>query len=74
MLLGMVIPGWFLEPLRDVLHGAGYQVAYAVLREPLSVCAVRAQERERVIDLEGRTPDQAADVIAESLAAGGLTV
>ena len=96
---GIVIPGWFLEPLRDALHGAGCQVAYAVLREPLPVCAARAQGRERepladpevieqlwrnfedlgdlernVIDLEGRTPEQAADVVAESLAAGVLAV
>jgi hypothetical protein len=96
---GIVIPGWFLEPLRDALHGAGCQVAYAVLREPLSVCAARAQERQRepladpevierlwrnfedlgdfepnAIGLEGRTPEQAADMVAKSLAAGGLTV
>jgi tRNA uridine 5-carbamoylmethylation protein Kti12 len=96
---GIVIPGWFLEPLRDALQGAGCQVAYAVLREPLSVCAGRAQERERgpladpevierlwrnfedlgdlernVVDLEGRTPEQAADVVTESLAAGALAV
>jgi predicted kinase len=44
---GIVIPGWFLEPLRDVLHGAGHRVAYAVLRTPLSVCTSRAQERQR---------------------------
>lgn len=44
---GIVIPGWFLEPLRDALHGAGHRVAYAVLRAPLSVCRARAQARER---------------------------
>jgi predicted kinase len=96
---GIVIPGWFLEPLRDSLQKAGCQVAYAVLREPLSVCAARAQGRERepladpevierlwrnfedlddfepnVIDLGGRSPEQAADVVAESLAAGVLAV
>lgn len=96
---GIVIPGWFLEPLRDVLHGAGCKVAYAVLREDLSVCLARAQERDRepladpaaierlwrnfedlgelepnVIDLEGRTPEQAADAVEESLSAGVLAV
>jgi adenylate kinase family enzyme len=96
---GIVIPGWFLEPLRDALQGAGCQVAYAVLREPLSVCLARAQGRERepladpeviewlwrnfedlgdfernVIDLDGRSPEQGADLVAESLAAGVLTV
>jgi tRNA uridine 5-carbamoylmethylation protein Kti12 len=43
----IVIPGWFLEPLRDVLRGAGQEVAYAVLRAPLSVCIERARDRER---------------------------
>jgi tRNA uridine 5-carbamoylmethylation protein Kti12 len=42
---GIVIPGWFLEPLRDALHEAGHRVAYAVLRAPLSVCSARAQTR-----------------------------
>lgn len=44
---GIVIPGWFLEPLRDALHGAGHRVDYAVLRAPLSVCRDRAQARAR---------------------------
>lgn len=43
---GIVIPGWFLEPLRDALKGEGQEVAYAVLRAPLSVCMERAQNRE----------------------------
>jgi predicted kinase len=43
---GIVIPGWFLEPVRDALHAAGHQVALAVLRAPLSVCLARVQERE----------------------------
>jgi tRNA uridine 5-carbamoylmethylation protein Kti12 len=95
---GIVIPGWFLEPLRDALQEAGRKVAYAVLREPLSVCAERVRGRDReplagpevierlwrnfedlgdlernVIELSGRNPEQAADAVAESLAAGGLT-
>jgi tRNA uridine 5-carbamoylmethylation protein Kti12 len=44
---GIVIPGWFLEPLRDALRTAGHEVAYAVLRAPLPVCVERAQDRER---------------------------
>jgi len=44
---GIVIPGWFLEPLRDALHEAGLRVAYAVLRAPLSVCTARAHARGR---------------------------
>ena len=42
---GIVIPGWFLEPLRDGLRNAGHRVAYAVLRAPLAVCASRARAR-----------------------------
>lgn len=44
---GIIIPGWFFEPLRDALNDAGHQVACAVLRAPLSVCMARAQDRER---------------------------
>jgi predicted kinase len=43
---GIVIPGWFLEPLRDRLRDAGIPVAYAVLRAPRSVCTARVQSRE----------------------------
>jgi len=43
---GIVIPGWFLEPVRDALHAAGHQVALAVLRAPLPICLARVQERE----------------------------
>jgi predicted kinase len=43
---GIFIPGWFLEPVRDVLRDGGHEVAYAVLRAPLSVCTARVQARE----------------------------
>ncbi len=42
---GIVIPGWFLEPLRDSLIAGGRRVAYAVLRAPLAVCLQRARDR-----------------------------
>jgi hypothetical protein len=42
---GIIIPGWFFEPLRDSLRKAGHPVAFAVLRAPLSVCVSRAQRR-----------------------------
>jgi adenylate kinase family enzyme len=42
---GIVSPKWFLEPLRDALHGAGRTVAYAVLRAPLGICLARARDR-----------------------------
>jgi predicted kinase len=43
---GIVIPGWFLEPVRDALRDAGHPVALAVLRTPLPVCLERLRERE----------------------------
>jgi tRNA uridine 5-carbamoylmethylation protein Kti12 len=42
---GIVIPGWFLEPLRGALRGEGHRVAYAVLRAPLATCTARARSR-----------------------------
>ena len=38
---GILIPGWFFEPLRDALHAAGHAVAFAVLLPPLEVCVAR---------------------------------
>jgi hypothetical protein len=38
---GIVIPRWFLAPLRDSLQAAGHEVAYAVLRAPLEICVAR---------------------------------
>jgi tRNA uridine 5-carbamoylmethylation protein Kti12 len=43
---GIVIPGWFFEPLRDALSDLGHRVAFAVLRVPRSVCVARVNERE----------------------------
>lgn len=43
---GIVIPGWFLEPVRDALRETGHEVALAVLRAPMAVCIERVQERE----------------------------
>jgi predicted kinase len=43
---GIVIPGWYLEPMRDALHERGHEVAYAVLRAPLPVCVERVSQRE----------------------------
>jgi predicted kinase len=96
---GIVIPGWFLEPLRDALHEAGHPVAYAVLRAPLPVCMARVQAREgeapidsapieqlwqsfadlgdlerNALDLDGKNPDEAADIVARHLADGLLAV
>jgi predicted kinase len=42
---GIIIPGWFFEPLRDSIRTAGFEVAYAVLRPPLAVAVERAAGR-----------------------------
>lgn len=45
---GIVLPRWFLVPLRDVLREAGHKVAYVVLWTPLSVCTNRVESREGI--------------------------
>jgi predicted kinase len=42
---GIILPGWFFEPLRDSLRAAGHQVAYVVLRAPLRMSLSRAANR-----------------------------
>jgi tRNA uridine 5-carbamoylmethylation protein Kti12 len=42
---GIVIPGWFFEPLRDELRSRGSEVAYVVLRPPLDVAIRRSRGR-----------------------------
>ena len=42
---GILIPGWFFEPLRDALFASGHRVAYAVLRAPLPICETRSSAR-----------------------------
>jgi tRNA uridine 5-carbamoylmethylation protein Kti12 len=96
---GIVIPGWFFEPLRDALRDMGHPVAYAVLRAPRSVCVTRVDAREgrpptdpdaidqlwqsfaqlgdlerHVVDVEGKSPDEAAALIAQRLDEGSLIV
>jgi tRNA uridine 5-carbamoylmethylation protein Kti12 len=44
---GIIIPQFYLEPLRDRLLDSGHSVAYAVLRAPLAVCESRARGRPR---------------------------
>lgn len=96
---GIVLPEWFLKPLRDALAEAGCQVAYAVLRAPLSTCLTRVQDREgappieseaieqlwrsfaelgtleaNVLEVDGKSAEEAADTIERRLADGHLTV
>jgi hypothetical protein len=42
---GIVMPGWFFEPLRRQLIGSGVSVAYAILRPSLEVAVRRAAGR-----------------------------
>jgi gluconate kinase len=42
---GILIPGWFYEPVRDSFRAAGHEVATAVLMAPVEVCAERARDR-----------------------------
>ncbi len=55
---GIVLPAWFLEPLRGALAAAGHQVAYAVLRAPLSTCLIRVQDREGAPPVEATAIEQ----------------
>jgi tRNA uridine 5-carbamoylmethylation protein Kti12 len=96
---GIVIPGWFLEPLRVALGEAGHEVAYAVLRAPLGVCLARVQSREgdppidsgaieqlwrsfadlgdlerNALEVDGVEADGVAELLAQRLAGGLLTV
>jgi hypothetical protein len=42
---GIIISGWFFEPLRDSIGASGFDVAYAVLRPPLALAVERAASR-----------------------------
>ena len=55
---GIVIPGWFFEPLRDTLRDEGHAVSYAVLRAPLEVCLARVQGREGEPSIEAGPIEQ----------------
>ncbi|MFI5028951.1 MAG: AAA family ATPase [Solirubrobacterales bacterium] len=55
---GIVIPGWFFEPLREALGDAGHAVAYAVLRAPLEVCLARGRSREGEMPVDAGAIEQ----------------
>lgn len=52
---GIVLPRWFLLPLRNVLRKAGFRAVYAVLRAPLPICLARLERRGGVVDPEAMT-------------------
>jgi predicted kinase len=43
---GIVIPRWFLGPVREILQAEGLEVSYAVLRAPEETCLARASSRD----------------------------
>ena len=49
---GIIVPGWFLEPLRDSLRSADVDVSLAILRPPLATVLHRTRGRrsERLSD------------------------
>jgi len=55
---GIVIPGWFLEPVREALHDAGHATALAILRAPAEVCAARVRAREGDAGFDAAAIDQ----------------
>jgi hypothetical protein len=82
---GIVIPRWFLTPLRERLEAGGHRIAYAVLRAPLDVCVARRPAIEREVvesiwrqfedlgplaDHAVDTTDRSPDAVAGELAAG----
>lgn len=78
---GIVIPGWFLEPVRDALHDAGHPVALAILRPPLPVCLARLRGREGQPGVESgaierlwRSFDDLGDLEANVVEAAGEDV
>jgi len=42
---GIIIPGWFYEPLHDRFEGAGLDVEAAILRPSLETCLSRSRSR-----------------------------
>jgi tRNA uridine 5-carbamoylmethylation protein Kti12 len=96
---GIIIPGWFYEPLRDSIGAFGFDLAYAVLRPPLALAVERAGsrrsspskadvieqlwsafsdlgvlERHAIEITERQTAEQTAELVAERLQAGALTL
>jgi predicted kinase len=49
---GILIPGWFLGPVRDALRAAGLGVDLAILRAPLSACLARVRQREGIPSID----------------------
>src|SRR5919201_3876334 len=66
---GIIIPGWFCEPLRDSIRGSGFEVAYAVLRPPRSVAVDRAASRRSSALSEPAVVEQLWDAFSDL---GGL--
>jgi hypothetical protein len=69
---GIVIPRWFLTPLREALEAAGHRVAYAVLRAPLDVCVARRPAIDRaVVETLWSQFEDLGDLAGHAVEAGG---
>ena len=84
VLEGMLMPRWFLRPVRERVEAGGCDVTVAVLRPPLEVCLARTRERaaagvveqlwhefaavEDAIDTTACSPDEAAEHVSRMLA------
>jgi hypothetical protein len=55
---GMLIPGWYLEPVRDALRAEGHGVALAILRAPLAICLARLRSREGAPSIDPEAIEQ----------------
>jgi hypothetical protein len=75
---GIVIPRWFLQPLREALEEAGHEVAYPVLRAPLAACLERVRTRDSTVAdpavIEQLCDGDAADDVAQRLRDGTLAL
>ncbi len=62
---GIIIPGWFLEPVRDALRAAGHGVDLAILRAPLSACLARVRQREGIPSIDPEAIERVWQSFAE---------
>ena len=62
---GIVIPGWFFEPLRDSLRASGFEVAYAVLRPPRSLAVERDEGRRSSAPTNPAVAEQLWDAFSD---------
>jgi adenylate kinase family enzyme len=62
---GIIIPGWFFEPLRESIKASGFEVAYAVLRPPLAIAVERAAKRNSTALTEAPVVEKLWDAFSD---------